>query len=65
MDEPVEDGIRDRRLAEGLVPVLHRQLARDDRRAQATTVLDDLEQVGRPWCRYRLQASCKESISEP
>ena len=60
MDEPVEDGVGHRGLAEGLVPVAHRQLAGDDGGAQSGAVLDDLQQVGRPSRWHRLQAEIIE-----
>ena len=45
MNEAVEDRVGECRVADGLVPVLDRQLAGDDRRAAPVAVLEDLEQV--------------------
>ena len=36
------------RVADGLVPVLDRQLAGDDRRAAAVSIFEDFEQVANP-----------------
>jgi len=47
LQQPVQHGVRDRGVANGLVPVSDRELARDDRRVQLGTVLDHLEQIGR------------------
>ena len=44
-DETVEDGVRDRRLADAAVPLLDGQLAGDEGRAETDTVLEDLEEV--------------------
>jgi hypothetical protein len=52
VDQAVQDRVGDGGLAEGLVPVADRQLAGDDGRAEALAVLDDLEQVCRPWSRH-------------
>lgn len=60
VDEPIEDGVGDRGVAEGLVPVTDRQLAGDDRGAGAGPVLDDLQQVGCPGSRHGLQAQVVE-----
>ena len=43
--EPVEDGVGDRRVGEHLVPVLHVDLAGDDRRAAPLPVVEDLQQI--------------------
>jgi len=43
--QPVENGVSDGRIADPGVPMLDRQLTRDDRRARACTVIDDLHQV--------------------
>jgi hypothetical protein len=45
VDDPVEDGVGQRRVADDLVPVVDRQLAGDDQRAGAVAVLDDLQQI--------------------
>jgi hypothetical protein len=44
--QTVRDRVGDRGLTECLVPVVDRQLARDDRRAQPDAILDHLEDVG-------------------
>ena len=45
VDEAVEDGVCQSWVADGLVPVLNRKLAGDDRRAPAVTVFEDFEQI--------------------
>ncbi len=60
MDEVVEDGVGDRRLAEGLMPVAARELAGDDRGATPMAVLDHLEQVGGLGRRERPEAQIVE-----
>jgi hypothetical protein len=45
-EQAVADGIGDRRFTESLVPERDRELARDDRAAQARPILDHLQQVG-------------------
>ena len=45
MNEAVEDRVGECRVADGLVPVLDRQLAGDDRRAAAVSIFEDFEQV--------------------
>ena len=45
MDEAVQDGIGQGRIADGLVPVLHRELAGDNRGAAAVAVFEDFQQV--------------------
>ena len=45
VDQAVEDGVGDRRVAQIGVPLLARQLAGDDRRARRVAVLDDFEQI--------------------
>ena len=45
MNDAIEDGIGERRLADDLVPALDRQLAGDDDRASVAAVLDDLQEV--------------------
>jgi len=45
VDEAVEDGIGEGRLADHLVPGLYGELAGDQRRARAVAVFDDLHQV--------------------
>ncbi len=46
MNQSVENGVGQRRLAQRLVPVLDLELAGDDGGAELAAVLDDLEQVG-------------------
>ena len=43
--QPIEDRVGDRRVADPAVPVLDRQLVREDRRALTGPVVDDLEEV--------------------
>lgn len=45
MQEPVTDGIGEGGLADVLVPLGGRQLARDDRRPHAVAILEDLQDV--------------------
>ena len=45
MHEAVEDSVGESRIADDLVPGIDRQLAGDQRRAGAITVLDDLHEV--------------------
>lgn len=47
VDEAVEDGVGDGRLAQGLVPVADRELARDDGAPAPVAIVDQLEQAGR------------------
>ena len=46
VDDAVEDGVGQCRVADDLVPALDRQLAGDQQRAGVVAVLDDFEQVG-------------------
>ena len=45
VDEAVEDGVGEGRIADDLVPVLDRHLAGDDGGGAPVAVVDDLEQV--------------------
>ena len=45
MDQAVEDGIGQRRIADGGMPVRYRQLAGDEGRAAAMPVIDDFQQI--------------------
>ena len=45
MDESVQNSIGQGRIADGLVPVLDRELAGDDRGAAAVAVFEDFQQV--------------------
>lgn len=45
VDEPVQDGVGQGRVPDGLVPMLDRELTGDDGRASAMSVLEDLKQV--------------------
>jgi len=45
MYQPVKDGVCQRRISHRLMPVLHRQLTRDDRRAPIMAVIDHFEQI--------------------
>ena len=45
MDEAVEDRIRQRRIADGLMPMLDRELAGDDGGAAAMAVFEDFQQI--------------------
>ena len=47
VDDAVEDGVGQRRVADDLVPVVDRHLAGDDQRAGAVAILDDLQQIAR------------------
>ena len=50
VDEPVENGVGECRIADGLVPVIDRQLAGDDCRATTVAVFEDFQQIP-PLCR--------------
>ena len=52
--QPVEDRVGDRRVADPAVPLFDGQLMRDDRRPLTSKVLDDLEEVG---ARRRIEAA--------
>lgn len=45
VDEPVENGVSERRIADGIVPMIDGQLAGNDCRAAAVTVFEDFQQV--------------------
>ena len=45
MDEPIEDRVAKRGVADEIVPVLHGDLARDERSASAGTILNEFEQI--------------------
>jgi len=45
MDNPIEDRIGDRRIAEVLVPAIGGQLTRDDRGSRAIAIVEDLQEV--------------------
>ncbi len=45
VDETVDDGISKCGVTDELVPVLHGQLARDERRAPAGSILDDFQEI--------------------
>lgn len=46
MDEAIEDGVGDGRIADDFVPAVEGQLAGDDDRAGFVSVFDDLELIG-------------------
>jgi hypothetical protein len=43
VDKPVQHGVRDRRIADDLVPVIDRHLAGDDGRAALVAIVHDLQ----------------------
>jgi len=45
MDEAVQDGVRQGRIAEGLMPMGHWQLAGNDRRAALVALVEQLQQI--------------------
>ncbi len=45
VDDPIQDGIGQRRIADDLVPAVDRHLAGDDQRAGVVAVLDDFQQI--------------------
>ena len=45
MNEAVEDGVREGRIADDLAPLLDRNLAGDDRRGALMAVLQDFEEI--------------------
>ena len=59
-EQAVADGVGDGRFTEALVPVGDRELARDDRAAQARPVLDHLEEVSRLRIGERLEGEVVE-----
>ena len=46
MNEPVQYGVGNRRVADGLVPSFHRELASHHRRAASVSVFQDLNNMG-------------------
>ena len=56
VDEPVQHGVGDGRIADDLVPVLDRHLAGDDGRAALVPVVHDLQQVAALLAGERRQA---------
>ncbi len=45
VQDPVEDGVGQRRVADNVVPAVDRHLAGDDQRPGVVAVLDDLQQI--------------------
>jgi len=45
VDEPVEDGVGQGRVADHLVPACDRELPGDDRRADIVAVLEDFQDI--------------------
>src|ERR1700726_109157 len=45
VDDAIEDGVRERRLTDDIVPLVAGKLAGDKRRSVAVAVLDDLHQI--------------------
>src|SRR5580700_1736535 len=45
VDDAIEDGVRERRLADDIVPLVAGKLTGDKRRAVSVAVLDDLHQI--------------------
>src|SRR5690242_19730984 len=45
VDDAIEDGVAERRIADDLVPAIDRDLAGDQQRAAIVAVVDDLEEV--------------------
>ena len=45
VDDAIEDGVGQRRIADDLVPAVDRHLAGDDQRAGVVAILDDLQQI--------------------
>ena len=45
VQQPIQEGVGDGRIADGVVPFLHRDLTGDDGRSDPVTILDHLEQV--------------------
>ena len=60
VDEPVEDGIGERRAANDLVPLLHRHLAGDNGRTAPVPVLQDLQHFLAFWLGQHRQAPVVE-----
>jgi hypothetical protein len=56
VDEPVENGVGNRRVGEHFVPVLHVDLAGDDRRTAPLPIVEDLQQIA---------ALVRRDVSEP
>ena len=45
MDDPVQDRVGDSWISDMVVPVFYRELAGDERRSGAVTILDDFQKV--------------------
>ena len=45
VDDPIEDGVGQRRVADDLIPAVDRQLTGDNQRAGVVAILDDLQQI--------------------
>ena len=60
VDDPVEDGVGQRRVADDLVPAVDRHLAGDDQRAGAVAILDDLQQIALLFGEQRFRAPIVE-----
>ena len=60
VDEAVEDGVGDGRIADDLVPVIDGQLAGHDGRAAAVPIVDDLEEIAALLGRQRREAPVVE-----
>jgi hypothetical protein len=61
MHQAVEDGIGQRRVADRVMPMLHRQLAGDNGRARPMAVIEDLQQI--PTALVGQGASAQSSIT--
>jgi hypothetical protein len=47
VDEAIQDGVGERRVADGVTPLVDRELAGDDGRSLLVAIFEDFEQVAR------------------
>jgi hypothetical protein len=62
VDDAVEDGVGQRRIADDFVPVVDRHLAGDDQRAGAVAILDDLQQIALLFGKQRFRAPIVDGL---
>ena len=68
VDEPVQDGVAQGRVADDVMPAIHRHLAGDDQRPGVVAVFDDLQQVALLFSNQRLRTPIvqgSEHCTEP
>ena len=64
VDDAVEDGVGQRRIADDLVPAVDRQLAGDDQRAGVVAILDDLQQIALLFGEQRFRAPSRRGSAD-